>query len=352
MPHDALFDLERLPDLLEAPVLIVSTVVGRGMYTLGHALQERLAPLAPVEHAAIEDVLPPAAVAEDLRRYKWISNYAPFLLNLMYRVPIFYYRKYLRESLRGGTELPLLRQRLGTLRPKTVLCVSHRPAFWISGFKKRAGMDFKLWGVLGEYGNTLGWRYLFWEQMNGFLSPVPRDDLSYAFPPHLDFRQIDLPARREYHELASVPADPDCVLLVCGYWGQGPIQRVVHKLLAGDAGLKVHVVCGENADAFREARAAFADRPNVHVHGAVESLAPFLREAACVVTKPGISTLLEAHAAGRKIFLLRGMPVAEDNNAQYAVEHFDAEWFSAERFQKWRQTQGVPHGLGERGARV
>jgi hypothetical protein len=71
----------------------------------------------------------------------------------------------------------------------------------------------------------------------------------------------------------------------------------------------------------------------------VESLVPLLKECASVITKPGISTLLEAHAAHRKIFLLKGMPVAEDNNAEHAVRHFGAEWYNRDGFVRWLRAQ-------------
>jgi hypothetical protein len=64
-----------------------------------------------------------------------------------------------------------------------------------------------------------------------------------------------------------------------------------------------------------------------------------------VVTKPGISTILEARAARRKIFLLRGMPVAEDNNARHALRYFDAEWFTKESFQRWCRRAAEPAPL-------
>jgi UDP-N-acetylglucosamine:LPS N-acetylglucosamine transferase len=172
--------------------------------------------------------------------------------------------------------------------------------------------------------------------MNGFLSPLDRGELKYPFPVHCRFQRIELPARRAYYELAGQPADPRRVLVVCGYWGQGPILRVVRTLLMVDPGLRVWVVCGENARACAQSRQAFRDNPNVQVHGTVPSLLPFLEECACVVTKPGISTLLEAHAAGRKIFLLKGMPVAEDNNARYALRNFGASWFNRDSFANWR----------------
>jgi hypothetical protein len=335
------FDLEGISTRLPPPVLIVSTIVGRGMFTLGEALRERFSTGAVVEHVAVERCLPARAVSEDLSRYKLISNRLPVLLNLVYKVPIFYYRKYVREAHWGVSDLTALRERIAALDARTVLCISHRPAFWVSSLKRRERMSFSLWGVLGEYGDTLGWRYIFWNQMDGFLSPLDRRELSYAFPEDLDFQRIQLPARRAFYELAGRAGDSRSVLVVCGYWGQGPIVRVLRTLLAEDAGLRVAVVCGENHAAFEECQEAFGRHSNVRIHGVVESLLPLLAECSCIVTKPGISTLLEANAAGRKIFLLKGMPVAEDNNARHAVQHFGAEWFSRESFRTWRHSHAA-----------
>ena len=307
------------------------------MYSLGEAVQERfLDPSRAVTHVAVEEFLPQRAVTEDLGRYKWLSNNLPFLIYLVHTVPLFFYRKYLRESLRSDANLPALREKIESLGPRTVLCVSHRPAFWVSSLKKRACLDFQLWGLLGEYGNTLGWRYIFWEQMNGFLSPLERGELSYPFPKELTFRKVELPARGEYYGLVEHPGDRDCVLLVCGSWGQGPIVELIDRLLTENDSVKLHAVCGENTQVLDQARRQFAGLPNVEVHGDVRSLVPFLKDAACVVTKPGIATLLEAHAAGRKIFLVQGIPVSEDNNARYALRHFGAEWFDTVAFRRWR----------------
>lgn len=342
MPVRPSFDVEMIARRLQPPVLVMSTLVGRGMYTLGEAFVERFSPDDRVEHMAVEDCLPSSAVSEDLRRYKLISNRAPALLNLVYRVPFFYRRKYTRESRNRPSDLSTMKERIAALNPRTVLCVSHRPAFWVSTLKRRNTMGFKLWGVLGEYGNTLGWKYIFWDQMDGFLSPVAREALDYPFPQSLEFEKIELPARRAYYGLAGRMDQSKAVLLVCGYWGQGPIVTALQAILAQDSDLQVIVICGESSSALKRAAAAFGSYPNVRVHGVVDSLLPFLAECSCVVTKPGISTLLEAHAAGRKIFLLKGMPVAEDNNARYAIEHFGAEWFTRNTFGRWCRAHHVP----------
>lgn len=339
MPGERYFEVEDLSEHFEPPILIVSTVVGRGMYAIGEAIRQRLRDKQPVHHVPVEEFVSPGVVNEDLERYKYISNNFPVLLHLVYKVPLFYYRKYLREKLFNAADLGRLSENIEALGAKTVICVSHRPAFWVSNLKRRKGFDLSLWGVLGEYGKNLGWKYLFWEQMNGFLSPVSRNALGFAPPHHVRFININLPAKQEYHDISSVEGDINSVLLVCGFWGQGPIAETVKKLSGALPDLRVHAVCGENRKAYEKMQRLFEGNARIQVYGVTPSLAPSLRECASVITKPGISTLLESHAAGRKIFLLKGMPVAEDNNARYAIEHFGAQWFDVEAFKRWYMSQ-------------
>src|SRR5215207_9827355 len=105
MPSERYFDFEELAEQFAPPVLIVSTAVGRGMYTIGEAIQQRLSGKHPAHHVTIEDFAPPEVVNEDLERYKYISNNFPALLYLVYKVPLFYYRKYLREKLFNAADL-------------------------------------------------------------------------------------------------------------------------------------------------------------------------------------------------------------------------------------------------------
>jgi hypothetical protein len=344
MPSERYFDFGELSGHFKPPVLIVSTAVGRGMYTIGEAIRQQLGDDPPVYHVAVEDFAPPRVVNEDLERYKYISNNFPALLYLVYKIPLFYYRKYLREKLFDAADLESLRGKIEALNINTVICVSHRPAFWVSNLKRRERLGLSVWGVLGEYGKNLGWKYQFWEQIDGFLSPVGRQALGFRLPRHVRFMNVNLPARREYRDIAGVAGEVNSVLLVCGFWGQGPIAEIAEKLSGAAPDLRIHAVCGENEKAFDKLRSLSARNAKIKAYGVVASLAPLLMECASVITKPGISTLLESHAARRKIFLLKGMPVAEDNNARFATEHFGAERFDVETFMRWhaRARRGSP----------
>ena len=302
---------------------------------------ERFEPGRLVEHFAVEDVLPSAAVREDLERYKLISNRFPFLLNVAYRFPPLYMRKLFRERYLQGADLGLMERAIRERGARSVLCVSHRPAFWVGSLKRRRELDFELVGVLGEYGSSLGWRYVFWDQMNAFLSPVGRETLRFPIPSRVRFQRIALPARRDYERLADRPGDPMNVLVVCGLWGQGPIDRIVRELLEVAPGLEIHAVCGDNTRLFNALERENAQRPGVHVHGQVDSLAPLVERCGSVITKPGISTLLECHAAQRKVFLLDGMPVAEGHNMDHALAHFGAERYAPQRFNAWLHAQNT-----------
>jgi len=312
------------------------------VFVIGEAIQQKLAGRFEVLHVPIEELVPDEAIDEDLRRYKFISNRLPWLLYLIYKVPIFYYRKYAREKWLSKADLPRLREFLETHKIRTVLCLSHRPAFWVATLKRRRKLPIQIWGVGIEFGRNLGWQYQFWEEIDGLLSPVSREDTGIRLPEHVRFYSIELPVRNGFRELSGTPGDPNTVLLMCGAWGQGPLAQIAGILAMGRPELRIHIVCGDNQAAYEQIRERFADNPNVQAHQTTPSVYPYLRECGSVISKPGIATLLESHAAGRKIFLLKGMPVAEDHNARYALRHMDAEWFTEEAFDRWRRQ---PRGL-------
>lgn len=340
-------NLENCLETIEGPVLIVSTIVGKGIYTMGEALEERLQDKHEVHHVAIEDLLPSNAVNEDLKRYNFISNKLPFLLYLIYTFPLIYKRKLVREKLLKTTNLDKLKEKIETHKIKTVLCASHRPAFWVSLLKLRENMDFSVWGFLSEYGRNLGWKYIPWEVVDKYLSPVKRETFDYPFKESLEFVHIDLPAKMEYYPLAENRADKNKLLFVAGNWGQVGKKKVT-TLLSGlketHADLEISIVCGKNEELYRYLTDYYKSDSSFTVNAELPTLKPLIEECAAVITKPGISTTVECHTAKRQIFYIKGMPVAEDNNVRHAKENFGAQWFSQDKFSQWYNAyEHCPH---------
>jgi hypothetical protein len=332
--------LQRELDALARPLLILSTAVGKGMWSLGEAARERAAGRGPVEHRTIEEFLPASALREDVARYRAISTHAPWLLHLPYRIPAIYRRKLLRERYLRTTDLGALAETIRERPFRSVLAVSHRPAFWAGIAKERHGLELDLVGLSGEYGSSLGWRFVPWGAIARFLSPVPRAEIRFRLPDHVGFQGVALPARADHAALADHPGRREEVLVVCGSWGQGRLQRVASQLVAARPDVIVHAVCGENERARSALERDGHDR--VRVHGALPSLVPVLRRCASVVSKPGIATVVEAAAARRKLFLVRGMPVAEGNNLRYALRNLGAERYSRRSFVEWYDAAGRP----------
>jgi hypothetical protein len=326
-------ELQAALDTLPRPLLILSTAVGRGMHSIGEALAERGAGRGELVHRTVEEFLPAQGLREDVERYRAISSRLPLLLHLPYRFAPIYHRKLLRERHFATTDVSSLSSCLIECSFRSVLAVSHRPAFWAGIAKERASLTVPIIGLSGEYGSSLGWRFVPWSALEGFLSPVPRAALRFEIPEHVTFREVALPARRAYVELATKPGRRDAVLIVCGFWGQGRIDRIVRELLDARPELELHAVCGENERMRRQIAAVTGGR--VHAYGVVPSLAPLIERCASVISKPGIATILEAHAARRKLFLVRGMPVAEDNNLRFACEWLGAVRYSLRSFLAW-----------------
>jgi hypothetical protein len=325
----------RFYDSLERPVLILSSRAGRGNISIAEAIREQFSEPSAVLHRSIEDFLPPAIVNEDLRRYRLLSNHVPLVLAGMYTIPFLYARKLWREKMRR-TRLELMEQFLQRNGIKTVVCISHRQAFWAGVLKRNTSARVALYGVLTEFGPSLGWKYILWDQMDGFISPLPANALGDMLPAQVPFWRFALPARSSFSSLPRPSASAGHCLLMGGFWGQGRLKGALDLLVTHFPSLPVHVVCGDNDGLLRRVRHRFGRAGNIAVYGLLDSVEPLLARCSCVVTKPGMGTLLEARASGRKIFLFRGMPVAESHNARYALTHFDAEWLTVAAFSRWR----------------
>ena len=318
----------------EQPVLILSSRVGCGNTSIGKAIHELFDKTRTVYHRSIEDFMPGAIVQEDLEHYKFISNNIPLLLALIYTVPFFYQRKLLRETILRR-RLPSLKEFIVSNKIRTIICISHRQAFWTTTLKRNESLGTAVYGVLTEFGNNLGWRYIFWKEMDGFIAPpdVPIDKMS--IPEQLPVKRLPLPARTRYHTMATQRGSKSHCLLIGGFFGQGRLTQTVEILQNYFTGIHLYVICGKNKRRETKLKNRFGRSETVSIIGVVDSIDEYLLQCRCVITKPGMATMLEARAARRKIFLFKGMPVAETNNACYAISNFDAEWFTVTAFSRW-----------------
>ncbi len=316
------------------PVFILSTCAGSGTYSIGEALRE-YSDTPAAAHRILEDFLPPRAVAEDLRRYRFLCEKAPFLLNAVYTMPIFYWRKYMREKNSSKITTPRLAEYIDAMRPGTVIGASHRATFWLSALKKKTRRDFFLTAVVTDFAMTLAWKYLFWDAIDRLIIPFSASQLPWKIPHTVEIVEATLPARREFYALKEKPSSRDEVLITGGGWGLGNIIGVTRALSCHSA-LTLHVACGDNAKLYNMLIARYGiAHPRIRAYLPVPSLAPLMERCGSCITKPGLASILETVAAGRQLFLLPGLPRVEEHNASYALAHYHARRFSTQAFFDW-----------------
>ena len=136
---------------------------------------------------------------------------------------------------------------------------------------------------------------------------------------------------------------------MAGYWGQISFRKAVEILtwlLKEFRSLELYVLCGTNESLRNDLQRLFQGESRMTVYGEEQAnlSEEVLSRCGCIITKPGYSTLVEAHAAGRQIFLIKGMPVAEEHNADYALKYLGAQWFQKDAFRSWYDSQ-VSHGV-------
>ncbi|ARF82401.1 hypothetical protein ACIG0C_06310 [Kitasatospora aureofaciens] len=144
--------------------------------------------------------------------------------------------------------------------------------------------------------------------------------------PDADVAVVPAPLRQPFYrppdragaraELRVAP-DAECVLLMSGAWGLGPIARTAASLAA--AGPHVLAVAGRNRELERRLRAAARREPRLHPFGYTDRIPALMAAADLVVTSSG-DTCSEARALGRRLLLLDVVQGHGRDNLQHELE--------------------------------
>mgnify|MGYP006292769337 FL=1 len=283
-------ETENIFEHMAPPVLVVTSGAGGGNKSIGETFSEKM---KGIENTiiCIDEFLPENAVNEDVHRYKFIIEHFRPLLYLAYKTPFVYLRKYVREKY-FGSDLSSLEEKVKSINPKTVICISHRPAFWLSALKGKKGFDFELCCLITDFGANIGYKYLFWSQINTILSFINMEALGFSVPAQTKFKKINLISKKGYIEIKEHEGNKISVLISGGYWGLGDLTTIVEELDGLIPGLNLHIDCGKNKEIYQILSNRFKDNKNTLVYSELESLTPIMRECASIITKPGLATLM------------------------------------------------------------
>lgn len=139
----------------------------------------------------------------------------------------------------------------------------------------------------------------------------PTAAVQVAAPPVGDvFRPGDRAAARQRLGLAQ---DAFVVVLSCGYFGFGTVEKAVDTLLDVDPRIQIVAACGGNDELRRRVAARDAPPARLQALGWVGEMSAYVAAADIIVTNAGGATSLEALACGRAVAMFD--PIAAHGRA-------------------------------------
>jgi UDP-N-acetylglucosamine:LPS N-acetylglucosamine transferase len=131
----------------------------------------------------------------------------------------------------------------------------------------------------------------------------------------------DVPSQAQARAELGVPAGEQCVLLLSGAWGLGPVAAAAEAL--GNAGVHVLAVAGRNPRLQRKLGMAAVRQPRVRPFGFTDRIPELMAAADLVITSSG-DTCTEARVVGRPLLLLDVVQGHGRDNLQHELELGDA----------------------------
>ena len=195
-----------------------------------------------------------------------------------------------------------------------------------------------------------------WEQLDLFLVTSQAGVGSVRrFAPEVKVQIVPRPVRPAFYEapdqraarrdLGLVP-DADCVLLMGGGWGLGPMEELARSL--GDAGIDVLAVAGHNGGMQQRLQRASAANGRIHPFGFTDRVPELMAAADIVLTTPGATTCSEARVVGRHLVVVDAFPGHGRQNLQYELELGDADGIGPSVDEARRMVENVLGGLRSR----
>lgn len=210
-----------------------------------------------------------------------------------------------------------------------VICTHLFPAMMLTGMQRRDPLPIRTAFIATDYTASPGY-----ECVGLDWCFVPEPGLIPRFVrPDMPAERIvgcGIPVRRDFQGAGDRVAarqalglDPDRrhLLVMSGSMGCGPLAQALEQLKARlSDSVEISVICGTNRRLYRQLDRRFGGVENIHLHGMVEHISPFMDSADLYLTKPGGLSVSEALSKGLPMVLLMAVEGCETYNMRYCVE--------------------------------
>ncbi|HGN0870320.1 UDP-N-acetylglucosamine:LPS N-acetylglucosamine transferase [Providencia alcalifaciens] len=302
-------------------ILILYVEAGTGSFTLAKNVQYELNKCnVRSQLCSLHELLPPLLNRLLFGHYKnWCVNNKQYFSSI-YQTQWFYPTLY--------KLLPLMMHRKRSRLNKEILSLFHNVdaviacSFFCGWFacywQKKSCRQFPLFGVLGDYTVSPGWKL-----------PVDKLFIPFDFPsPVFDYI-------RRYGgniTVSGIPVDTNKinrsrvkgnVLLCGGGWGLKITEETIATLLEQESLKRLIVLCGQNVNLYNELCSQLHESIScgkLEVHGFINDMDTIYNQVDIVVTKAGGMTLTEAALNEKPIIISGYLPGHEQENMRVFVQ--------------------------------
>jgi len=221
-----------------------------------------------------------------------------------------------------------LKTLLDEFKPDGVICTQAFPCGLIADYKKTAGIDIPLIGVLTDYAPHSYWifdnvdRYIVPSQETGKKLTEngiePARIMDYGIP--LEARFTEKLDRDVIYKKLSLDRSASTILVMGGTQGLGPIKELV--VLLDRSGLKLNIIiaCGTNKRLYRWlTRRVKRFHKKAVILPFADNIDELMEISDIIVTKPGGITTAEALAKGLPMLIVNPLPGQEAMNTKFLL---------------------------------
>lgn len=197
---------------------------------------------------------------------------------------------------------------------------------WFARYwQKTSGIQYRIFGVLGDYTVSPGWQLQIDRLFIPFDFQSPVFDFIRRRGGSITVSGIPVSSCQ-----SDVPDVKGCVLLCGGGWGLHITGDTITTLLARKQLTRLIVLCGQNKALYENICNQFQrhiSKGELEVHGFTDDMCAIYARTDIVVTKAGGLTLTEAAVYGKPIIITGYLPGHEEENMK-AFVHRGAALFA------------------------
>ena len=219
-----------------------------------------------------------------------------------------------------------LKPLIDEFKPDAIACTQAFPLGMVADYNKSFGLSIPLFAVLTDYAPHSYWIY---SNVDRYIVPSeatgkkliengidPSRIMPFGIPIDPKFRSgLD---KNSICEKLGLDKDKQCVLIMGGTQGLGPLKEIVRMLDVSDVDTQIIIAAGTNKKLYKFLKSRYFRKKTIILSYA-ENIDELMEVSSLIITKPGGITTAEALAKGIPMLIVNPLPGQEAMNTKFLL---------------------------------